>query len=192
MMTDKQTDNTDRQTYAGDSIIPRESFRGDNYTRARKNGVRSTYIIPGRAWTKSRAALVQRICKDVKPLCQRHRNWGTKGVEGHGKWREFLLDLTTNPWQNPRYRKKSNLISKNFPLFYAVITRWAESTCCLCLSNSTVAHHFSSTLVHFLDTKPLSRPWITQYICIAPGPLHHVSTMSTVERKYITGKSEAV
>jgi len=28
VVTDRQTD---RQTYAGDSIIPRESFRGDNY-----------------------------------------------------------------------------------------------------------------------------------------------------------------
>ena len=28
--TDKQIKQTDRQTYAGDSIIPRESFRGDN------------------------------------------------------------------------------------------------------------------------------------------------------------------
>jgi len=31
VVTDRQTDGqTDRQTYAGDSIIPRESFRGDN------------------------------------------------------------------------------------------------------------------------------------------------------------------
>ena len=31
VVTDSRTDKqTDRQTYAGDSIIPRESFRGDN------------------------------------------------------------------------------------------------------------------------------------------------------------------
>jgi len=34
VVTNKQTDKkTDRQTYAGDSIIPRESFRGDNKRR---------------------------------------------------------------------------------------------------------------------------------------------------------------
>ena len=34
VVTDKQTNRqTDRQTYAGDSIIPSESFRGDNNSK---------------------------------------------------------------------------------------------------------------------------------------------------------------
>jgi len=37
VVTDKQTNKqTDRQTYAGDSIIPRESFRKDNNNNNRK------------------------------------------------------------------------------------------------------------------------------------------------------------
>ena len=37
VVTNRQTDSkqTDRQTYAGDYIIPRESFRGDNNVRVR-------------------------------------------------------------------------------------------------------------------------------------------------------------
>jgi len=41
VVTDRQTDKeTDRQTYAGDSIIPRESFHGDKYTPTVEHTVR--------------------------------------------------------------------------------------------------------------------------------------------------------
>jgi len=44
VVTDKQTD---RQTYAGDSIIPRESFRGDNKDGLLHGLIRRSIGLPG-------------------------------------------------------------------------------------------------------------------------------------------------